>query len=77
MSNPTSPIGSINWVDLTVPKAGTVRDFYAEVVGWKPAEVGMDGYTDYCMNRPTDGQTVAGVCHQRGTNADLPSVWLI
>lgn len=69
--------GSIAWHDLTVANAAEVRDFYRAVVGWSVAEVDMGGYSDFCMNRPDDGTTVAGVCHARGENADLPPVWLI
>ena len=71
------PVGTIGWLDLTVKDSRRLRDFYAAVVGWKPTEVDMGGYADYCMNRPADGQTVAGVCHARGANADLPPQWLI
>ena len=70
-------IGHIAWTDLTVKSATKVSDFYAAVVGWKTTEVDMGSYADYGMNRPADGQTVAGVCHARGTNADLPPQWLI
>ncbi len=70
-------IGHIAWTDLTVKSAAKVGDFYAAVVGWKITEVDMGGYADYAMNRPADGQTVAGVCHARGANADLPPQWLI
>jgi hypothetical protein len=63
-------------VDLTVADAPAVRDFYAAVAGWTPAEVPMGGYSDYCMNGP-GGQTVAGVCHARGANAGLPAQWLV
>lgn len=37
----------------------------------------MGGYDDHCMNSPGDGETVAGICHARGPNADLPPAWLI
>lgn len=68
--------GSVAWRDLTVEDASGVRDFYEAVVGWGHQEVSMDGYADYAM---TDGQgeVVAGVCHARGTNADLPPAWLL
>lgn len=69
--------GSVTWFDLTVPDATAVRDFYREVVGWSTTDFDMGGYSDYCMNQPGDGKTVAGVCHARGGNADLPPVWLI
>lgn len=77
MSEPVPTIGSITWTDLTVPHADRIRDFYAAVVGWNVTEVDMGGYQDYCMNEPATGKSVAGVCWQRGSNAGLPSVWLV
>ncbi|MGH9367705.1 MAG: VOC family protein, partial [Thermoanaerobaculia bacterium] len=71
------PIGSIGWVDLTVENADAVRDFYRDVTGWTISPVDMGGYSDYCMNEPASGKSVAGVCHARGVNADLPAQWLI
>jgi predicted enzyme related to lactoylglutathione lyase len=68
--------GAIGWVDLTVPDATAIRDFYAEVTGWKPSAIDMGGYQDYCMH-DEDGETVSGICHKRGENADLPAVWLV
>lgn len=77
-SQPTPPKpGAIAWHDLTVPNAVEVRDFYAAVVGWKSQAVPMDGYDDFAMI-PTGGQdAVSGICHARGTNADLPAQWLM
>lgn len=78
MSEPTPAfVGRIEWHDLTVPNADEVRDFYQSVVGWTTSNVDMGGYSDYCMNTPADGSTVAGVCHSRGSNEDLPAQWLI
>jgi len=71
-----SDVGKIGWVDLTVPEAGALRDFYAAVVGWRSEGVAMEGYEDYCM-LPAEGGAVAGVCHARGANAGLPAQWLI
>ena len=70
-------IGTIGWVDLTVPNADEVRDFYAGVVGWKPEALSMGDYNDYVMTVPEDAAGVAGVCHARGGNAGLPPVWLV
>ena len=70
-------VGSIAWFDLTVKDAHGVRDFYKEVVGWGADALSMGDYDDYCMTEPTDGKTVAGVCHARGPNAKLPPQWLI
>ena len=67
--------GTISWQDLTVADAEAVRDFYQSVVGWAPTPVPMGAYADFVMS--ADGDDVAGVCHARGGNADLPPVWLI
>jgi uncharacterized protein len=68
-------IGTIGWVDLTVDDAPRVRDFYSAVVGWTPQSVSMGTYEDYGMNSgPT---SVAGICHARGVNANIPPAWLI
>ncbi len=67
--------GTIGWVDLTVENAESLRDFYAAVVGWKPEAVAMKGYNDF--NMTAQGEAVAGICHARGANADIPPVWLL
>ncbi len=72
-----SEVGAISWVDLTVKDAGRVRHFYEAVVGSTAGECDMGGYSDYFMNLPGSGRTVAGVCHARGPNADLPAQWLV
>jgi len=69
--------GTIGWTDLTVDDARTVREFYASVVGWTFEDVDMGGYSDFTALHPTSGDAVGGVCHARGSNADLPPVWMI
>jgi predicted enzyme related to lactoylglutathione lyase len=69
--------GQVGWVDLTVPNADAVRDFYKAVVGFASSDIDMGGYSDYCLNRTDNGESVAGVCHARGVNAALPAVWLV
>lgn len=76
MSETKRPAGTIGWIDLTVPGAEDVRAFYESVVGWTSTPVDMGDYSDHCMNA-ADGKTVAGVCHRRGTNADMPAQWMI
>lgn len=72
----TSPdTGSLGWTDLTVDDAEAIRDFYAQVVGWSHEAVDMGGYDDFTM-RTAGGTPIAGICHARGTNADLPAQWL-
>lgn len=60
--------GAIGWIDLTVPNAPAVRDFYAAVVGWTVQDVKMGDYADYTMRTSESGEAVAGVCHAQGTN---------
>ena len=76
MSDEKIEVGTIVWRDLTVENASDIRDFYSEVVGWKAESVSMGEYDDFNMNAPRSGTPVAGVCHARGTNSDLPAQWL-
>lgn len=76
MSN-NNETGSIGWIDMTIADAPAVRDFYKAVVGWQTEDVDMEGYSDYVMKMPASGNGVAGICHARGSNADLPPGWLI
>lgn len=69
--------GKIGWIDMTVGDAVGVRDFYKAVVGWETDDVDMGGYSDYVMKMPASGEGVSGICHARGSNADLPPGWLI
>lgn len=75
--NDTHQAGNIVWRDLTVENADVIRDFYGEVVGWKHDDVEMGSYADYNMKSPRGGETVAGICHARGPNANLPAQWLM
>ncbi|MFT6871403.1 MAG: putative enzyme related to lactoylglutathione lyase [Roseivirga sp.] len=67
--------GTIGWIDLTVSNAENVKDFCAEVTGWKPEPVSMGDYNDY--NMTANGEPKAGVCHKKGSNKDIPSQWMI
>jgi predicted enzyme related to lactoylglutathione lyase len=73
---PEAKVGTLAWLDLTVRDAETVRDFYKDVVGWDSQDVSMGGYSDFSMVAPSTGDSVAGICHTRGSNANLPSQWL-
>lgn len=67
-------------MDLTVPDADAVRDFYAEVAGWRASPIEMGGYSDYVMTTPAaggSGLSAFGVCHARGANAEQPQAWMI
>ena len=72
-----SNIGRVEWIDLTVDDASRLKDFYCAVVGWSSTEVEMGSYSDFNINLPGTQDTIAGVCHARGSNANLPSQWLI
>lgn len=70
-------VGTIGWIDITVDDANGLRDFYESVVGWAREDVSMGDYSDYSMLPPSGGDPVSGICHARGSNADLPAGWLI
>lgn len=73
----TAEVGKIGWIDMTVANAPELKEFYCKVVGFEAADVSMGDYSDYMMNMPASGEAVAGVCHARGGNSDLPGGWLI
>jgi uncharacterized protein len=77
MANDVKEIGEIVWVDLTIPNAEKVREFYVSVTGWEANEFKMGDYSDYFIQTPDNKETVAGICHARGDNAALPPYWLI
>ena len=68
--------GSIAWTDLTVNDAEALRDFYTRVTGWTAQPLSMGEYSDYVMVSSA-GDGVAGICHARGPNAQVPPQWLI
>ena len=69
---PPAP-GTIVWRDLTVPDAGSLQQFYCDVVGWRSES--FEG--DFNMIPPGASDPVAGICHARGVNANLPAQWLL
>ena len=69
-------IGDMAWLDLTVPNATQVKDFYQDVIGWKSQGCSMGDYEDYTMLNTITGDATAGVCHTKGVNADLSPVWM-
>ena len=72
----TKQIGIIGWLDLTVNNAQETKDFYQQVVGWKAQETDMGEYNDYTMTLPDNDEAVAGICHAKGANKDLPATWM-
>jgi len=71
-----SKIGHIVHFDLTVGDHEKVSEFYKEVVGWQKQGLSMGDYDDYVM-KDQEGNFLAGVCKQAGSNAYLPPHWLI
>jgi len=72
-----SNVGKVEWMDLTVPDAGQLQKFYTSVVGWASNDVDMGSYSDFNLNLPGTEDTIAGVCHSRSNNDNIPSQWLI
>ncbi len=69
--------GTFGWFDLTVENAAGVRDFYSKVAGWQSKPLSMGDYDDYVMSRPGSDESVAGICHRQGQNADIPTGWTL
>ena len=70
-------VGAVVWRDLTVPDAAGLRGFYEGVVGWQMKDHPMGEYADYEVMTADGEDCVAGLCHARGTNANIPPQWLI
>ena len=70
-----APNGNFVWIDLTVPDADSIRDFYCKVAGWTWEALSLGEYNDY-MIKNANGEPVAGICHQRGVNQNVPPYWL-
>ena len=68
------PKGKVLWTDLTVENAREVSEFYGAVVGWTFSEQPVADYVDF--NVHNGDEVIAGICHKKGTNANLPSQWL-
>ena len=73
----TTKMGTIGWIDLTVPNADEILKFYKEVAGWTDSPINMGKYDDYCVFGEDKKSPVAGICNKKGTNAKIPSQWMI
>jgi hypothetical protein len=69
--------GRIEWMDLTVPDAERVRDFYQHAVGWQASPVRVGDHDDYTMTPAGENAPVAGICHAIGDNANMPAQWML
>lgn len=76
MKNSKNPNGSILWHDLTIDQAAEIKDFYQSVIGWEATPQNMGDYNDYNIQNE-NGETIAGICHHKGINKNVPPQWLI
>lgn len=76
-NQPNPPIGAIVWQDLTVANAAAIQAFYCDVIGWESNPHPITDYHDFDIIVPATGETAAGICHARDSNANLPPQWLI
>jgi predicted enzyme related to lactoylglutathione lyase len=70
------PIGSFLWQDLTVEDAKDIKKFYESVVGWEFSEQSMGKYDDYNV-QDAEENIIAGICHAKGVNKNIPPQWLL
>jgi len=71
-----SNVGKVVWHDLTIPNADKVKDFYKEVIGWEHQAFNMGDYEDYVLVPKGSKTDAVGVCWNRGSNKNIPPVWL-
>ncbi len=70
-------VGSITWIDLTVPDASKIKGFYARVVGWGETPIEPVTENGWCMLPAGSDKPVAGICFAQGEIAHFPRQWLI
>jgi predicted enzyme related to lactoylglutathione lyase len=66
----------VSWIDLTVPNATDIRDFYVAVAGWYAQPLNMGDHDDYVMLTEEGGKPVGGICHAKGELSGYPPFWL-
>ncbi|MBO9491940.1 VOC family protein [Endozoicomonas sp. G2_1] len=76
MTDAKNESGQLAWIDLTVNNAVEIKNFYQQVIGWREHQVDMGEYSDFAMMPSETDDAVAGICHAKGPNQDLPAVWL-
>ena len=69
--------GTIGWVDMTTENATQIKEFYESVVGWQSESTPVDDYEDFTITPASGTEPVAGICHRKGANADVPGGWMI
>ncbi len=77
MSDSKPAVGTIGWIDLTVKDADRLKDFYKEVVGWDTSPVSMGDYIDFNVSPPGSENPIAGICHAKGSNSNIPAAWIM
>lgn len=70
-------VGSVTWMDLTVPDAPRIKDFYSRVVGWGDTPIEPVTENGWCMLPAGSDKPVAGICYAQGEIANFPRQWLI
>lgn len=48
-----------------------------KLLGGEKEGMSMGDYEDFIIKTPDDKEVVAGICHARGVNKDLPAQWLM
>lgn len=71
------PAGTIGWIDMTTENADQIREFYDAVVGWQSGPVPVEDYHDYMITPFESESPVAGICHSKGPNENVPGGWMI
>jgi len=81
-------VGDMAWMDLSVPNAEQVKDFYQKILGWQSEVVSMscdkESYVDFALKthdniaskETSSNSFVTGICHAKGSNTNMPAVWL-
>jgi len=71
-------LGEMAWMDLSVPDAGQIKDFYQQVLGWQSEAIAMtdkeEKYSDFVMSTKSSEDKVAQACETTSSDGFVTGI---
>ena len=71
------PAIAVSYSSRAADRIPGYADVLTDLIGALVRRSDFPEETFFNINLPDTGETIAGVCHAKGSNANLPSQWLI
>lgn len=73
-----SKLGEMAWMDLSVPDAGQIKDFYQQVLGWQSETIAMtdkeEKYSDFVMSAKSCEDKLAQACETTSSDGFVTGI---